>query len=81
MGFPTFRCLNALLVTGNSDAEAAMESLFSHMDDPDIDKPIQAAQSVGGSEPSPGQRGPRSTLVITLPTSGLTANGCLMMRM
>ena len=75
MGFPTFRCQKALLATGNSDAEAAMEWLFSHMDDPglslvlifpsffrflsapflDIDEPIQAAQSVGGSEPSPDQ--------------------------
>jgi ubiquitin carboxyl-terminal hydrolase 5/13 len=34
MGFPTVRCHKALLATGNSDAEAAMNWLFSHMDDP-----------------------------------------------
>lgn len=34
MGFPTIRCQKALLATGNSDAEAAMEWLFAHMEDP-----------------------------------------------
>ncbi|KAF8417525.1 ubiquitinyl hydrolase [Boletus edulis BED1] len=41
MGFPTVRCQKALLATGNSGAEAAMEWLFAHMEDPDIDKPVQ----------------------------------------
>ena len=34
MGFPEVRCQKALLATGNSDADAAMEWLFAHMDDP-----------------------------------------------
>jgi hypothetical protein len=35
MGFPTLRCKKALLATGNSgDAQAAMEWLFVHMEDP-----------------------------------------------
>lgn len=34
MGFPLIRCQRALLATGNSSAEAAMEWLFAHMDDP-----------------------------------------------
>ena len=34
MGFPAVRCQKALLATGNSGAETAMEWLFSHMDDP-----------------------------------------------
>lgn len=34
MGFPTIRCQKALLATGNSNPEAAMEWLFSHMEDP-----------------------------------------------
>jgi ubiquitin carboxyl-terminal hydrolase 5/13 len=34
MGFPTVRCQKALLATGNNSAEAAMEWLFAHMDDP-----------------------------------------------
>jgi len=53
MGFPTVRCQKALLATGNSDPEAAMEWLFAHMDDPDIDAPVQmAATTTSGSEPS-----------------------------
>ncbi|KAH8977355.1 ubiquitin carboxyl-terminal hydrolase 14 [Lactarius akahatsu] len=52
MGFPQVRCQKALLATGNSDPEAAMEWLFAHMEDPDIDDPILAA---GGPEPSAEQ--------------------------
>lgn len=40
MGFPRVRCEKALHATENSDAEAAMTWLFSHMDDPDIDTPL-----------------------------------------
>jgi ubiquitin carboxyl-terminal hydrolase 5/13 len=40
MGFPRLRCERALHSTGNSDANAAMEWLFAHMDDPDIDAPL-----------------------------------------
>ncbi|KAF9460620.1 ubiquitin carboxyl-terminal hydrolase 14 [Collybia nuda] len=59
MGFPTVRCQKALLATGNGDAEAAMEWLFAHMEDPDIDDPIQvpAAGSGGVPEPEPEQVG------------------------
>lgn len=34
MGFPPVRCQKALLATGNADAEAAMNWLFAHMEDP-----------------------------------------------
>lgn len=40
MGFPRNRCLRGLHATGNSDGNAAMEWLFSHMDDADIDEPL-----------------------------------------
>lgn len=40
MGFPRVRCEKALHATGNVDAEAAMTWLFSHMEDPDIDEPL-----------------------------------------
>ncbi|KAI9450058.1 ubiquitin carboxyl-terminal hydrolase 14, partial [Lactarius psammicola] len=57
MGFPLVRCQKALLATGNSDPEAAMEWLFAHMEDPDIDDPIVVSQSTsgggGGSGPEP----------------------------
>lgn len=58
MGFPTVRCQKALLATGNSDPNVAMEWLFEHMEDPDIDDPIQltaAGNTSSGSEPSQEQ--------------------------
>ncbi|KAG6333444.1 hypothetical protein ID866_5646 [Astraeus odoratus] len=53
MGFPTIRCQKALLATGNSDAEAAMEWLFAHMEDPDIDAPIQLSAPGANQSPEP----------------------------
>jgi len=60
MGFPTVRCQRALLATGNSGSEAAMEWLFGHMEDPDIDAPLDLGGASGGaaasgSEPSEEQ--------------------------
>jgi len=52
MGFPTIRCQKALLATGNSDPEAAMNWLFEHMEDPDIDTPLQTG---GGKKPEPSE--------------------------
>ncbi|GAO15615.1 hypothetical protein UVI_02050470 [Ustilaginoidea virens] len=43
MGFPLNRCEKALHATGNSDANAAMEWLFAHLEDPDIDAPLDLA--------------------------------------
>jgi ubiquitin carboxyl-terminal hydrolase 5/13 len=40
MGFPRVRCEKALHATGNEDAEAASNWLFAHMEDPDIDTPV-----------------------------------------
>ncbi|AEO64775.1 uncharacterized protein THITE_2111115 [Thermothielavioides terrestris NRRL 8126] len=50
MGFPQVRCEKALHATGNSDANAAMEWLFAHMDDPDIDAPLNLG---GGAAEKP----------------------------
>lgn len=47
MGFPRNRCERALHATGNSDANAAMEWLFGHMDDADIDAPLDLGGSGG----------------------------------
>lgn len=49
MGFPAPRCEKALHATGNSDPEAAMNWLFAHMEDPDIDEPLVLDQSVGAN--------------------------------
>jgi ubiquitin carboxyl-terminal hydrolase 5/13 len=40
MGFPRVRAEKALHATGNQDPEAAMNWLFAHMEDPDIDVPL-----------------------------------------
>jgi len=59
MGFPTIRCQKALLATGNNNPETAMEWLFGHMEDADIDDPIQVPSSSSGPnsgpEPNPEQ--------------------------
>ncbi|KAG4217005.1 hypothetical protein PC116_g34514, partial [Phytophthora cactorum] len=49
MGFPRNRCEKALHATGNSDANAAMEWLFGHMEDPDIDEPLVLASASAGA--------------------------------
>lgn len=52
MGFPRPRCEKALHATGNSDANAAMEWLFAHMEDPDIDAPLDlGGQASAGVDP------------------------------
>ncbi|KAI8322215.1 ubiquitin carboxyl-terminal hydrolase [Martensiomyces pterosporus] len=39
MGFPRVRCVKALGATGNAGAEVALNWIFEHMDDPNIDVP------------------------------------------
>lgn len=51
MGFPEIRCKKALLAVPG-DVEGAMNWLFQHMDDPDIDAPLQF--SIEGPAPDPG---------------------------
>ncbi|USW55912.1 Putative Zinc finger, UBP-type, UBA-like superfamily, Zinc finger, RING/FYVE/PHD-type [Septoria linicola] len=48
MGFPQVRCEKALQATGNEDVGAASEWLFGHMEDPDIDVPIETPAAVPG---------------------------------
>ncbi|ODQ50137.1 ubiquitinyl hydrolase [Saitoella complicata NRRL Y-17804] len=48
MGFPRVRSEKALFATGNSDPEVAMNWLFAHMDDPDIDDPIADDDAAAG---------------------------------
>ncbi|KAI9725526.1 MAG: hypothetical protein M1828_003014 [Chrysothrix sp. TS-e1954] len=49
MGFPRVRCEKALKATGNSDAETATGWLFEHMEDPDIDMPMETEGGSGGA--------------------------------
>ncbi|GJN88584.1 hypothetical protein Rhopal_001550-T1 [Rhodotorula paludigena] len=61
MGFPEIRAKRALLATGHNGAEVAMNWLFEHMEDPDIDDPLPAAAapaaagSAAGGEPTEDQ--------------------------
>lgn len=45
MGFPAIRCQKALLATGNSDPEAAMNWLFAHMEDPGMNFVVHVQES------------------------------------
>ena len=49
MGFPRNRCIRALHATGNADPEAASNWLFGHMEDPDIDEPLDLGGGKGSS--------------------------------
>lgn len=57
MGFSEPRCHRGLFNTGNNNAEDAMNWIFAHMDDPDIDAPFDAnlasvqAETASSSEP------------------------------
>jgi ubiquitin carboxyl-terminal hydrolase 5/13 len=48
MGFPRVRCEKALHATGNEDPEAASNWLFAHMEEPDIDDPVDFNPSSAG---------------------------------
>ena len=49
MGFPRIRCEKALRATGNEDPEAASLWLFEHMEDPDIDTPMDLSTGSGAA--------------------------------
>ncbi|KAK4151610.1 hypothetical protein C8A00DRAFT_35758 [Chaetomidium leptoderma] len=80
MGFPRVRCEKALHATGNADANSAMEWLFVHMEDPDIDVPLNLS---GTSETytadpeklvmleSMGLGGPRATKALKETNGGV----------
>lgn len=49
MGFPRVRCEKALHATGNQDPEVAAAWLFEHMEDSDIDTPLDLGGGTAGS--------------------------------
>ncbi|KAK4236699.1 hypothetical protein C8A03DRAFT_35389 [Achaetomium macrosporum] len=69
MGFPRVRCEKALHATGNSDANAAMEWLFGHMDDPDIDTPLDLGS--GGASTAPAAAAADPVKLAQLESMGL----------
>lgn len=54
MGFPKNRCEKALHVTGNSNAEIAMNWLFEHSEDADIDAPLDLGGGNGAGRKAAG---------------------------
>ena len=48
MGFPRVRCEKALHATGNSNPDVATSWLFEHMEDPDIDVPLDTGNTSSG---------------------------------
>ncbi|KAG8831395.1 hypothetical protein FRC17_003221 [Serendipita sp. 399] len=66
MGFPTVRCKKALLANGG-DQNAAVQWLFDHMDDADIDAPlVPSGASTAAAPADPG-------LIAMLQDMGFTA--------
>lgn len=64
MGFPQPRCIRALHATGNNDAETAMNWLFQHMEDPDIDAPLDLSGGSGGASRASAQADPEHVMMI-----------------
>lgn len=74
MGFPRNRCEKALHATGNAGADGAMEWLFAHMDDADIDEPFQAPVASSGAASGSGAADP--LVVAQLESMGFPRNRC-----
>ncbi|KAI9328678.1 hypothetical protein DFJ73DRAFT_800540 [Zopfochytrium polystomum] len=62
MGFPRNRCVRALVKTGNNGPDIAMNWLFEHMEDPDIDDPIEESKGGGGSSAGPSEEAIQSLI-------------------
>lgn len=60
MGFPVERARKAAVKTNNAGAEAAMNWLFEHMEDPDIDAPLET----GGAPAAAGSDVPEESIAM-----------------
>lgn len=75
MGFPRVRAEKALLTTKGS-AEVAMEWLFAHMEDPDIDEPWQAPAESRSENNKKIDTGADVTIVSALMDMGFPNTRC-----
>jgi ubiquitin carboxyl-terminal hydrolase 5/13 len=66
MGFSENRCKRALLNTGHNGAEVAMNWMFEHMEDPEIDDPLPTESSDQTESPAENQ-------ILMLQDMGFTA--------
>lgn len=69
MGFPMDACRKAVYYTGNSGAEAAMNWVMSHMDDPDFANP-SSCLAPAGPAPQAQQLTPPEDCVTTIVSMG-----------
>lgn len=74
MGFPEPRCIKSLYHTGNSNAEDAMNWIFAHMDDADIDDPFNPNDSHGGASTTTttNDSGPSQDLIDNVAAMGFS---------
>jgi len=70
MGFSENRCKRALLNTGHNGADIAMNWMFEHMEDPDIDDPLPTTSSNTASNAASG---PSEDQISTLQEMGFSA--------
>ncbi|GME81521.1 unnamed protein product [Ambrosiozyma monospora] len=74
MGFPEQRCKRALYNTGNeSNAEVAMNWLFAHMDDPDIDSPFEVPTTTSSNSKKSDPNQAKESDIETLVSMGFTS--------
>ena len=71
MGFPETRCLKALFNTGNNSAEDAMNWLFAHMEDVDIDEPFDSLQ-ISPQQSASASAGPSQDAIDNLTAMGFS---------
>ncbi|KAL9614233.1 MAG: hypothetical protein Q9167_001254 [Letrouitia subvulpina] len=64
MGFPRVRCEKALHATGNINADAAMNWILAHMDDPNVDTPVDLGGTGSGTAGASGSVNPESVEML-----------------
>lgn len=77
MGFPMDACRKAVYYTGNSGAEAAMNWVMSHMDDPDFANPLILPGSSGPGSTSAAAEPPPEDCVTTIVSMGFSRDQAL----
>lgn len=73
MGLPKVRCEKALHATGNSDAEVAATWVFEHMEDPDIDTPMDLSGTKGAATGGAGASAADPEKIESLGNMGFSA--------
>ncbi|GAA5968215.1 hypothetical protein JCM11641_003774 [Rhodosporidiobolus odoratus] len=73
MGFPEIRAQRALLATGHNGADVAMNWLFEHMEDSDIDAPLPPPVAAGTAASAGVAAGPSEEQIQMVSEMGFSA--------